>query len=143
MADLSQDEVQSLGRAVGLTIDGPLLTEVTYNLNALKDLLESVNPPGLDQVEPLPIVPPYCSSDWKSIGVSRCSGVRIGVEDRRPLARAAMSARVKESRCSRMWDPTSAHTVSSTHWPSWSHAPFWWGSPKSPAAMGPSTAPRW
>jgi len=59
MADLSPDEVKSLGRAVGLTIDAPLLTEVTYNLNALRDLLESVNPAGLDQVEPLPIVPPH------------------------------------------------------------------------------------
>jgi hypothetical protein len=59
MADLSQDEVKSLGRAVGLDIAEPLLTEVTYNLNALKDLLESVNPPGLDQVEPLPIIPPH------------------------------------------------------------------------------------
>ena len=59
MADLSQDEVKSLGRAVGLDIAEPLLTEVTYNLNALKDLLESVNPSGLDQVEPLPIIPPH------------------------------------------------------------------------------------
>ena len=59
MADLSPDEVKSLGRAVGLDIAEPLLTEVTHNLNALKDLLESVNPPGLDQVEPLPIVPPH------------------------------------------------------------------------------------
>ncbi len=46
MADLSPDEVKSLGRAVGLTVDTPLLIEVTYNLNALRDLLESVNPPG-------------------------------------------------------------------------------------------------
>ena len=59
MADLSQDEVKSLGRAVGLDIAAPLLTEVTYNLNALRDLLESVSPPGLDQVEPLPIIPPH------------------------------------------------------------------------------------
>ena len=59
MADLSQDEVKSLGRAVGLDINEPLLTEVTYNLNALRDLLESVNPPGLDQAEPLPIIPPH------------------------------------------------------------------------------------
>ena len=36
--------------------------------------------------------------------------------------------------------PTSAHTASSTHWPSWSQAPFWWGSPKSPTTIGPSTA---
>jgi len=67
MADLSQDEVRNLGRAVGLNIDEPLLTEVTYNLNALKDLLESVNPPGLDQVEPLPIVPPHERS-WHEQG---------------------------------------------------------------------------
>ena len=67
MADLSQDEVKSLGRAVGITLDEPLLTEVTYNLNALKDLLESVNPAGLDQVEPLPIVPPHERS-WHEQG---------------------------------------------------------------------------
>ena len=59
MADLSKDEVKSLGRAVGLDIDDPLLTEGTYNLNALRELLDSVNPPGLDQAEPLPIVPPH------------------------------------------------------------------------------------
>ena len=59
MADLSKEEVKSLGRAVGLDIDDPLLSEVTYNLNALRDLLDSVNPPELDRVEPLPIVPPH------------------------------------------------------------------------------------
>ena len=59
MADLSKHEVQSLGHAVGLDIAEPLLTEVTYNLNALRELLESVNPPGLEQLEPLPIVPPH------------------------------------------------------------------------------------
>jgi hypothetical protein len=59
MADLSKHEVQSLGRAVGLDIAEPLLTEVTYNPNALRELLESVNPPGLERLEPLPIVPPH------------------------------------------------------------------------------------
>jgi hypothetical protein len=59
MADLSKEDIQSLGRAAGLDIAEPLLTEVTYNLNALRDLLEEVNPPGLDEVEPLPIIPPY------------------------------------------------------------------------------------
>jgi hypothetical protein len=39
-----------------------------------------------------------------------------------------------------MWSLSMPHTASSTHWPSWSQAPFWWGSPKSPTAMGPSTA---
>jgi hypothetical protein len=58
MADLSPDEIRSLGRAVHLTIPEPLLTEVTYYLNALRDLLEEVNPPGLPHVEPLPIALP-------------------------------------------------------------------------------------
>jgi hypothetical protein len=59
MADLSTDEIRSLGRAVNLTIPESLLTEVAYYLNALRDLLEEVTPPGLEYTEPLPIVPPY------------------------------------------------------------------------------------
>jgi hypothetical protein len=59
MADLSTAEVQSLAQAVGLEIAEPLLTEVTYNLNALRELIDGVNPPALDQVEPLPIIPPH------------------------------------------------------------------------------------
>jgi hypothetical protein len=59
MADLSPAEVKSLGRAVGLELEEPLLTEVTYNLNALRELIDDVNPPELDQVEPLPIIPPH------------------------------------------------------------------------------------
>ncbi len=31
-----------------------------------------------------------------------------------------------------MCSPTTCQIASSTHWPSWSQAPFWWGSPKSP-----------
>ena len=58
MADLSPVEIKSLGRAVGLEIDEPLLTEVTYNLNALRDLIDAVNVPELDQVEPLPTILP-------------------------------------------------------------------------------------
>ena len=59
MADLSKAEVKSLGRAAGLELEEPLLTEVAYNLNALRDLIGEVNPPELDQVEPLPIIPPH------------------------------------------------------------------------------------
>jgi hypothetical protein len=58
MADLSKDEIKSLGRAAGLDLEEPLLTEVGYNLNALRDLIDAVHPPGLDQVEPLPIIAP-------------------------------------------------------------------------------------
>jgi hypothetical protein len=67
MADLSTDEVKNLGRAVGIDLDEPLLTEITYNLNALRDLLEDVSPPGLDRVEPLPIIPPHERS-WHEQG---------------------------------------------------------------------------
>ena len=59
MADLSKDEIKSLGRAASLELEEPLLTEVTYNLNALRDLIDEVNPAELDQVEPLPIIPPH------------------------------------------------------------------------------------
>jgi hypothetical protein len=43
---------------VGLEIQDPELTEVTYSLNALLEDLDPINPPGLDKVEPLPILLP-------------------------------------------------------------------------------------
>jgi len=56
MSDLSQEDIKGLGRTVGIDIDETLLTEVTYNLNALRDLLEEVNPEGLSLIEPVPII---------------------------------------------------------------------------------------
>ena len=58
MVDLTKDEVRALGHAVGLEIQDPDLTEVTYSLNAILEALEKINPPGLDKVEPLPIILP-------------------------------------------------------------------------------------
>ena len=58
MPDLTKDEVKALGRAVGLEIDEPELTEVAYSLNAMLESLHAINPPGLDGVEPLPIIIP-------------------------------------------------------------------------------------
>jgi len=58
MVDLTKDEVRALGHAVGLEIQDPELTEVTYSLNALLESLDAINPPGLDSVEPLPIILP-------------------------------------------------------------------------------------
>ena len=58
MVDLTKDEVRGLGHAVGLEIQDPELTEVTYSLNALLESLDAINPPGLDSVEPLPIILP-------------------------------------------------------------------------------------
>ncbi len=58
MAELTKDEVKALGHAVGLEIQDPELTEVTFNLNALFEALDEINPPGLAEVEPLPIILP-------------------------------------------------------------------------------------
>ena len=40
MADLSKEEVKAMGHAVGLEIEDPELTEVTYSLNALLEALD-------------------------------------------------------------------------------------------------------
>ena len=58
MADLNKDEIRALGKAVGLEIQDPELTEVMYSLNALLEALDQINPPGLENVEPLPIIIP-------------------------------------------------------------------------------------
>ncbi len=58
MAELSKDEVRALGHAVGLEIQDPELTEVTYSLNALLEALDAINPPGLENIEPVPIILP-------------------------------------------------------------------------------------
>ena len=58
MADLIKEDVQAMGRAVGLEIEAPELTEVMHSLNAALEALEAINPPGLDSIEPLPIIIP-------------------------------------------------------------------------------------
>jgi hypothetical protein len=58
MINLTTTEVQALGHAVGLEIQDPELTEVTYSLNALLQALEAINPPGLGSTEPLPVILP-------------------------------------------------------------------------------------
>jgi hypothetical protein len=59
MADLSIDEITSLARAVGLQLPEALLAEVGHNLNALRELIDEVQASGLEQIEPLPIIPPH------------------------------------------------------------------------------------
>ena len=61
MPDLTNDEIKALGHAVGLEIEEPELTEVAHSLNALLEALDEINPPGLDEVEPLPIIIPPSS----------------------------------------------------------------------------------
>ncbi len=58
MADLSEAEILTLAKAAGVTIPAHLVAEVGYSLNGLLEALDEINPPGLERVEPLPIVLP-------------------------------------------------------------------------------------
>ena len=58
MADLTESEILALAKASGVIIPPELLAEVGYSLNGLLEALNQVDVPGLDAVEPLPIVIP-------------------------------------------------------------------------------------
>ncbi len=58
MADLNESEILALAKASGITIPPELLAEVGYSLNGLLEGLAQIDVPGLDAVEPLPIVIP-------------------------------------------------------------------------------------
>ena len=58
MADLTNAEVQALGKAVGLDISEPELSEVSHSLNAILEAMSEIDVPGLDAVEPLPLILP-------------------------------------------------------------------------------------
>jgi hypothetical protein len=61
MAELSNQEIRALGRAVNLDIEEPELTQVAYSLNAMLEAMDQIEIPGLDSVEPLPIILPEVS----------------------------------------------------------------------------------
>ena len=58
MADLTDVEIMALARAAGVTIPLELVAEVGYSLNGLLEALDQVDLPGLDEIEPLPIILP-------------------------------------------------------------------------------------
>ena len=58
MAELSNEDIKSLGRAVDLDIQEPELTQVAYSLNAILQAMDKIDIPGLNRVEPLPIILP-------------------------------------------------------------------------------------
>jgi hypothetical protein len=58
MPDLSEADLMALARAAGITIPAHLIAEVGYSLNGLLEALENIEAPGVDAVEPLPIVIP-------------------------------------------------------------------------------------
>ena len=56
MEDLTNLEIQALGRAVGLDIQEPELTEVAHSLNAILEMMDEIDLPGINAVEPLPLI---------------------------------------------------------------------------------------
>ena len=58
MEDLTNPEIQALGRAVGLDIQEPELTEVAYSLNAILEMMDEIEVPGVNAVEPMPLILP-------------------------------------------------------------------------------------
>ena len=58
MEDLTNPEIQALGRAVGLDIQEPELTEVAYSLNAILEMMDEIEVPSVNAVEPLPLILP-------------------------------------------------------------------------------------
>ena len=63
MADLTEAEILTLARAAGVTIPPALVAEVGYSLNGVLEALANIDVPGLDEIEPLPIILPAPSSD--------------------------------------------------------------------------------
>ena len=62
MAELSNEDIKALGRAVNLDIQEPELTQVAYSLNAILEAMDKIDIPGLNSVEPLPIILPEGNS---------------------------------------------------------------------------------
>ena len=61
MADLTEAEILALAKAANVIIPQPLIREVAYSLNGLLEALDEIEAPGLDEVEPLPIIQPPTS----------------------------------------------------------------------------------
>ncbi len=63
MADLTEADLLTLARASGITIPPELLAEIGYSLNGVLEALDRIEIPGLDEIEPLPIILPTPSTD--------------------------------------------------------------------------------
>ena len=58
MAELSNEDIRVLGRAVGLDIGEPEVSHVAHSLNAMIEAIDEIDVPGMNDVEPLPIILP-------------------------------------------------------------------------------------
>ncbi len=56
MPELNNDEIRVLAKAVNLDIEDSDITDVKYSLNAMLEAIESINPEGINAIEPVPII---------------------------------------------------------------------------------------
>lgn len=56
MNDLTNDETQALAKAVGLTLHEPELSQATHSLNAIREEMAGINPPGFNLEEYVAVV---------------------------------------------------------------------------------------
>ena len=63
MPDLTDSDIQTLARAAGVAIPPELVAEVGYSLNGVLEALENIDIPGVDEIEPLPIILPKPTVD--------------------------------------------------------------------------------
>ena len=56
MPELNDDEIRVLAKDVSLDIQDSDITDVKHSLNAMLEAIESINPEGINGIEPLPII---------------------------------------------------------------------------------------
>lgn len=57
MRELSPEDLRPLAKAAGLEISDSDLLSVAHHLNALLETVEDIEAPGLELVEPMPVLP--------------------------------------------------------------------------------------
>ena len=56
MSELNEDEIRGLAKAVNIEIQDTDITDISYSLNAMLEAIDSINPEGVNAVEPLSVI---------------------------------------------------------------------------------------
>lgn len=56
MSELNEDEIRGLAKAANIEIQDSDITDISYSLNAMLEAIDSINPEGINAVEPLSLI---------------------------------------------------------------------------------------
>jgi len=56
MSELNEEEIRGLAKAVNIEIQDSDITDISYSLNAMLEAIDSINPEGINAVEPLSLI---------------------------------------------------------------------------------------